>query len=124
MIIRYVIDKNKVIADNRLLLSIEGFPNRVSSMFEQEYFQAIKPGKEIKYLSLDKLSSYAKVSTTVYYPEYIIERFIKVLKEENFKYKQKMRNGIKRDVYWKRIAESTFNEVTLAIFEKVKKESE
>lgn len=120
MYLRITIERNKVLSDSRKILTIEGVPNRVNSLFPVEYYQNFKPGRYLSFEKLGERSSIQKIAMSYYLSEGIINRIVSVANDLGFTYRKEIKEGFPVHIYWKRIAESQYNEVVQEIFDRVK----
>lgn len=120
MLLKVIIDQNRITTDNRNLLTIEGVPHRLSNLFETEYRATIKPNWYNDPLKLEDGATYCKVSTTYYYSDELIEVFKLLLESENFYSKMTRKGNFPRITYWKMISDTQYNEVVRGLFKKVR----
>ena len=120
MLLKIIIDKNRITSDDRNLLTIEGVPHRLSNQFETEYRSTIKPNWYNDPLKLEEGATYCKVSTTYYYSDDLIEVFKNLLDSENYYSKSTRKGNCPRITYWKMISDTQYNEVVSNLFKKVR----
>lgn len=120
MLLKIIIDQNRIRTDNRNLLTIEGVPHRLSNQFETEHRATIKPNWYNDPLNLEKGATYCKVSTTYYYSDHLISVFVALLESEGYYSKTTRKGNYPRTTYWKMISDSQFNEVVSGLFKKVR----
>lgn len=120
MLLKIIIDQNRITSDDRNLLTIEGVPHRLSNQFEIEYRTTIKPNWYNDPLNLENGATYCKVSTTYYYSDDLIEVFKLLLESENFYSKMTRKGNFPRITYWKMISDTQYNEVVRDLFKKVR----